>query len=231
MLLVVLEAEDGTPVELEGDQTIEVSYATSDGTAIAGVDYVALDVTLTLTRGNTSFTIPLETIPDTIHEDDETFSFLIDRAERPDGTFTNPKGAELKIRDDDPLVAADSGPTVALRSLASLPATGTFTVEVKFSESVRDFTLDDIEVTKNGSPGNFAGSGTTYTVRITPRDEFHGHVTVTVPAGVAVDADETDDAERRNVAGSKRFSVNTTDGADGDDRQLGRLSRLTGHST
>ena len=205
-LLAVLEANDGTPVEIEGDQTIEVSYATSDGTAIADVDYVALDVTLTLTRGNTGFTIPLETIPDTIHEDDETFSFLIKPAERPDGTFTNPKGAELKIRDDDPLVAADSGPTVVLSSSGSFPATGTFTVNIEFSASVTGFESTELRVA-NGRPHGFGGSGTTYTVRVTPKDELHGHVTVTVPADVAVDAD---DDTRSNVEGWKRFSVNTT---------------------
>ena len=204
-LPVVLEADDGTPVEIEGDQTIEVSYATSDGTAIADVDYVALDVTLTLTRGNTEFTIPLETIPDTIHEDDETFSFLIKRAQRPDGTFTNPKGAELKILDDDPLVAANSGPTVALRSLNSSPATGTFTVNIVFSESVTGFdSTGDITVT-NGSARDLEGSGASYTVGITPRDEFHGHVTVTVPAGMAVDGENNG-----NLAGTNRFLVNTT---------------------
>ena len=201
-LPVVLEADDGTPVEIEGDQTIEVSYATSDGTAIADVDYVALDVTLTLTRGNTEFTIPLETIPDTIHEDDETFSFLIKRAQRPDGTFTNPKGAELKIRDDDPLVAADSGPTVVLSSPGSFPATGTFTVNIEFSASVTGFESTELRVA-NGRPHGFGGSGTTYTVRVTPKDEFDGHVTVTVPAGVAVDGE--DDG---NLAGTKRFLVN-----------------------
>ena len=203
-LPVVLEARDGTPVEIEGDQTIEVSYATSDGTAIADMDYVALDVTLTLTRGNTEFTIPLETIPDTIHEDDETFSFLIKRAQRPDGTFTNPKGAELKILDDDPLVAADSGPTVTLSSSGSFPATGRFTVKIVFSEDVTGFDLADISIT-NVTHRDFGGSGTTYTVRVTPKDEFHGSVTVTVPAGVAVDANDDP-----NVAGSKSFRVNTT---------------------
>ena len=172
-LPVVLEARDGTPVEIEGDQTIEVSYATSDGTAIADMDYVALDVTLTLTRGNTEFTIPLETIPDTIHEDDETFSFLIKRAQRPDGTFTNPKGAELKILDDDPLVAADSGPTVELGSPGSFPATGTFTVNIEFSENVTGFESTELRVA-NGRHHGFGGSGTTYTVRVTPKDEFHG---------------------------------------------------------
>ena len=211
-LPVVLEARDGTPVEIEGDQTIEVSYATSDGTAIADVDYVALDVTLTLTRGNTEFTIPLETIPDTIKEDDETFSFLIDPAQRPDGTFTNPKGAELTIRDDDTLVAADSGPTVVLSSPGSFPATGTFTVNIEFSASTftvnigsrRTFESTELRVA-NGRHHGFGGSGTTYTVRVTPKDEFHGNVTVTVPAGVAVDTNDD-----TNVAGSKSFPVNTT---------------------
>src|SRR4051794_9852006 len=43
------------------DQTVSVDYATSDGTAKAGVDYVATSGTLTLNRGETSktFAVPV----------------------------------------------------------------------------------------------------------------------------------------------------------------------------
>ena len=77
-------------------------------------------------------------------------------------------------------------------------------MNIDFSVNVSDFTLDDIEVTK-GTAGNFAGADASYTVEVTPRDDFHGSVTVTVPAGVAVDTNDD-----TNVEGRKRFAVNTT---------------------
>ena len=203
-----LKDKDGDLVTLEGDQTMEVSYATSGGTATGDVDYVALSATLTLTAGNTALTVHYEPIDDNIQEEDETFNFRIEPAERPDGTMTKRTGADLTIRDDDTLAEADSGPTVAFRSPASFPATGSFTVNIVFSEDVTGFGLGDIRVT-NGSAGSFSGAADndTYRVVVTPRDEFHGHVTVTVPAGAAV---ATADNTKGNIAGSKSFSVNTT---------------------
>ena len=202
-----LKDKEGDVLSLEGDQTMEVSYATSDGTAKKGVDYVELSATLTLTAGHVAFTVFYETEDDSTQEDDETFSFRIERAERPDGTFTNRTGVDLTIRDDDTLVAADSGPTVTLSSSGSFPATGRFTVNIEFSGNVTGFELADISVTNGTASCNFGGSGTTYTVRSHAEGRVPRHVTVTVPAGVAVDAD---DDTRSNVAGSKSFSVNTT---------------------
>ena len=79
-----------------------------------------------------------------------------------------------------------AAPTVTIESWDDFPAHGAFDVTIKFSESVSGFTLNDIKVT-NGSPGNFAGTGATYTVEITPDDDFAGDVIVTVPAHAAFD--------------------------------------------
>lgn len=55
-----------------------------------------------------------------------------------------------------------------------------------FSEAVTGFTVDDVTVT-NGTKGTFSGSGTTYTLAVTPA-AIKGDVTVDVAAGVATDA-------------------------------------------
>ena len=95
-----------------------------------------------------------------------------------------------------------NAPTVALTSNANDPYSGVFTVTATFSESVTGFTADDITVV-NGTKGSLSGSGTTYTMDITPSSD--GAVTVDVAANVAQDA-----AGNNNTAATQ-LSV-TTDG-------------------
>ena len=62
-------------------------------------------------------------------------------------------------------------------------------VTVTFSKPVFGFTVEDIEVA-NGAVSNFAGSGAVYTFDVTPN--ARGEVTVDIAAGVATDAEGTD---------------------------------------
>ncbi|MDD5717274.1 MAG: Ig-like domain-containing protein [Sulfuricurvum sp.] len=54
-----------------------------------------------------------------------------------------------------------------------------------FGDTVTGFTADDITVT-NGTKGLFSGSGTTYTLVVTPIPGFEGNITVSVPQGAAL---------------------------------------------
>jgi hypothetical protein len=54
-------------------QTVAVSYATSDGTAVAGSDYSTRSGTLTFTPGATTRTFTVPALSDTVPEADETF--------------------------------------------------------------------------------------------------------------------------------------------------------------
>ncbi len=77
-------------------------------------------------------------------------------------------------------------PAVTITSIAPNPTKNApIPVTVNFSESVTGFEVDDIVVT-NGIKNGFGGSGTTYTVDITPAGA--GAVTVNIAAGVAQDA-------------------------------------------
>ncbi|MCC3156310.1 Ig-like domain-containing protein [Hymenobacter sp. 15J16-1T3B] len=79
--------------------------------------------------------------------------------------------------------------TATISSTASNPtSTSPIPVTVTFSASVTGFVAGDVTVT-NGTLSGFAGSGTTYTFSVTPTAS--GTVTVNVPAGVAVDANNT----------------------------------------
>jgi hypothetical protein len=62
------------------DQTVTVRYATRDGTAKAGEDYVATSGTLTFAPGQTSKTFTVTIKGDTKKEDDEYFSVLLTNA-------------------------------------------------------------------------------------------------------------------------------------------------------
>ena len=78
-----------------------------------------------------------------------------------------------------------------------------YVVTFVFGESVSDFVVGDITVT-NGSLSGFSGSGTTYTVTVTPTSA--GNVTVELAAGVArVDNQKL---VRPNLSSSHFASVN-----------------------
>ena len=95
-----------------------------------------------------------------------------------------------------------TAPTVALTSNANDPQSGVFTVTATFSEAVTGLTADEIVVV-NGTKGTLSGSGTTYTIEVTP--DADGPVTVVIAADVAAD-----DATNGNTAATQ-LSV-TTDG-------------------
>ena len=77
-------------------------------------------------------------------------------------------------------------PSVSLTSTAGNPTNSSpIPVAITFLESVSDFVTGDITV-GNGTKGALSGSGTSYTINITPSGE--GEVTIDVAAGVAHDA-------------------------------------------
>ena len=84
--------------------TITVHYATADGTALAGQDYVAQSGTLTFAAGVTQQTIRVAIIGDTAVESDESFTVTLSNASEGasilDGTATG------VIRNDDVTPAA-----------------------------------------------------------------------------------------------------------------------------
>ncbi len=75
-------------------------------------------------------------------------------------------------------------------------------VNITFSELVNDFVVGDITVF-NGTAGDFSGSGTTYTLNITPSEQ--GLVIIGVESGVVTDA-----IGNENVATSLTRTYDTT---------------------
>ncbi len=130
-------------------QPVTVDYATTDGTASAGLDYTATSGSLTFAPGQTSRTITVPVSGDTIDEPDETF----------DVTLSDPAGASLAdgaalatITDDDQAAISiadvtvgegDSGSTAALFSVSlASPAGQTVTVRYSTADGTATAGLD-----------------------------------------------------------------------------------------
>lgn len=97
------------------------------------------------------------------------------------------------------VVYDNTSPSVTITSTASNPNNDSqFTVNITFSESVTNFAVGDITVS-GGTKSNFSGSGSSYTVDISPSAD--GQITVDVAANVAQDA-----AGNHNTAATQ-FSI------------------------
>jgi hypothetical protein len=73
----VTVAEFTVSLSEPGDETIEVSYTTVDGTATSGKDYTASSGTLTFLAGQTSRSIAVPILNDTEAEETETFTLVL----------------------------------------------------------------------------------------------------------------------------------------------------------
>ena len=157
--------------------SVTVNYATSDGTAIAGSDYTTTSGTLTFAAGELVKTFSIPITNDSINEGDETINL----------TLSSPTGAAvlgtqtaavLTILDDPP-------PTVTVSPHGTTTNSAPVSFTLTFSEAVTGLTASGISVT-NGSKGALSGSGTTYTLPVTPGDQ--GAVTCQVIAAAAQDS-------------------------------------------
>ena len=103
--LSVVEGNSGTvnavfPVTLSAATTVPVtvSYATADGTAAAGSDYTAMGGTLTIPVGQTTATIIVPVLADTVVEPNETFTLNLSN---PTGaTISDSQGVGTIVNDD-----------------------------------------------------------------------------------------------------------------------------------
>ncbi|MCJ8311248.1 MAG: Ig-like domain-containing protein, partial [Hyphomicrobiales bacterium] len=151
-----------------------------------------------------------------------------------DGSFTYTPNADFTGTDSFTYTASDgedqsntatvtitvnagdnTSPTVTIS--APTDPTEAFVVTVTFSESVTGFTQGDLTVT-NGAVTGFEGSGTTYSITVTPTET--GPVTLQVPADVAVDG-----ADNGNLA-SQVVSLDYVDEEASKEESQETISRL-----
>src|SRR5262249_18031640 len=99
----------------QSTQTVTVDFATADGTAMAGSDYVKASGRLTFPPGTLIQTIAITIIGDTKVEPDETFT--VNLTNPVNAVIVKGQGTGVIINDDG---TADSRPTLSI-SDASLP--------------------------------------------------------------------------------------------------------------
>jgi glucose/arabinose dehydrogenase len=93
-------------------QTITVNYATADGTATAGSDYVATNGTLTFTPGQTSLTLGVAVNSDLRNEPDVAFNLNLSAATN--ATIADNQGVGTILDEDAPILATEENSQRAL---------------------------------------------------------------------------------------------------------------------
>ncbi|HZD57631.1 MAG TPA: Calx-beta domain-containing protein, partial [Anaerolineales bacterium] len=78
-------------------EPITVTYTSSNGTALAGLDYIAVNNTLTFSSGELSKTFTVPILPDSLHESDETVNLALSNPVN--AGLGVPVQAVLKIKD------------------------------------------------------------------------------------------------------------------------------------
>ena len=91
---VTLELSAALPADLE------VTVNSADGTAIAGSDYTALNQTVTISGGDTSASVTLALLQDSVEESTETIALSLSASA---AGLTVAAGTTVRIRDDDGL--------------------------------------------------------------------------------------------------------------------------------
>ena len=185
------------------EESITVDYATSNGSATAGDDYTAKSGTLTFTAGQTSKTIQVSIIDDTIDDDNETFTL----------TLSSPNGAQISdatgtgtISNSEPVEDPPAQDPVVLltASFANVPADhngSNFTFQLSFSENVeagyariRDHAFTVTGATIDSASRITQGSNQGWNVEVNPTG--NEAITITLPETTNCSDDEaicTDD--------------------------------------
>ena len=105
-------------------QPVTVNYATADGTATGGSDYVSKTGTVTFPAGSTSQSLVIEVKGDLADEPDETF--FVNLSNPVNATLARDQGAVTILDDDVPEISIDD----IVVNAAKGPVTGTFTLSL-----------------------------------------------------------------------------------------------------
>ena len=161
---VTLDAAPSLPVT--------VDYATSDNTAIAGSDYVAVNGVLSFTAGVTIQTFAVSILDDTLGESDETIALMLSNPTN--GTLGVPDAATLTILDDDrsfvylPLILS-GWPTIphapVLIPISNPDRDGSYTVEWGVAALAQSYILESAtNATFTDASVVYQGTGTSHLV-------------------------------------------------------------------
>jgi YD repeat-containing protein len=128
-------AENGTSITITASRSggsfgaIGASYATANGTAVAGSDYTAASGTLSWTNGETANkTFSVTIADDSLHEVSETFTATLS-APTGGGSIGSPASITVSINDND------AGPVFSIANVSPAETAGSVTLTVTKSGS------------------------------------------------------------------------------------------------
>jgi chitinase len=161
---------------------VSFSYATADGTALAGQDYQAASGTITIRAGWIGCSVMVYLTPDAIVEPDKTFFVRLSNA---DGAAIANGQATGTILDDDLLLAIDD-----VRLAEGNSGTKDLVFTVTLSESAnKDVTVSYATASQTATEGDdYAGATGTLTI---PAGGTSGQIVVRVIGDVTLEPDET----------------------------------------
>ncbi len=133
------ESDASIPVQIELDRAVgfdvSVKVKTSNGSATAGQDYTAVDETVTIDAGDTTATVNIPILPDTIYERNEDLMVTI--SDPQNGELGGTTEALVKIIEDEPI------PTVSISDATQSEAVNGL-IEMKFELELSSFAAVDI---------------------------------------------------------------------------------------
>ena len=155
--------------------TVEVDYATSNGTATAGNDYIATSSMLTFAPGQTSKPISLTILGDVVDEEDEIFSVTLSN---PDNATLGTATASMLITDNDP------APTISVADISTADETATSTNVVATLSAASEKVITIDYTTSDGT----ADAGSDYTAANGTITFAPGVTTQNIPVAILADA-------------------------------------------
>nr|WP_322714928.1 Calx-beta domain-containing protein [Nostoc sp. ChiSLP03a]MDZ8216167.1 Calx-beta domain-containing protein [Nostoc sp. ChiSLP03a] len=174
----ITEGDNGTAtitytvsLDTASAKPISVKYTTADGTAIAGTDYIATNGTITFAPGETTKTISVQVLGDTIDEFDETF--FLNLSDATNATIADNQGVGTIVDNDLPpvltindrtITEGDNGTTVASFTI-TLDAPSAKPISVKYTTADGTAIAGTDYIATNGTI-TFAPGETTKTISV-----------------------------------------------------------------
>ena len=187
---------------------VTVNYTTQDGTALAGLDYVATGGTLTFAAGETSKIIEVTINGDTQFEGNETFRVLLSS---PSGSALVDSSATVSIDNDD----TRPPPSFRIVDVGQVEGTGAGTSILRFQVALSEVAATDSSVQYATTPGTASADidYTTATGTLTiPAGSLFGFIDVVVNRDTAIEANETFSVTLSNPSAGTAIAANTATG-------------------
>ena len=135
-----------------------VQYATADDSAAAGSDYTATSGTLNFAAGESTKTVSVLVLDDSIHEDDETLKLALSNAS---GAWIEDGEATGTIEDDDPAPEAPDAPSAPTLTAGETWLEATWTAPADNGSAITGYDVHYRETGGNWQNANHTGTGTT----------------------------------------------------------------------